>query len=494
MTLRNFIEVHISPDHEFPAEADLILPEIVVNKHMMKDNQPIKLCYGLKEIALHFQPGNSFMVKESASKFLHLDPDGQMFGFHYDRKARRLVIGPLIGILMSGVSKTGEEVFGGMTDFCLEVAEKSRSRGGRAVFFTLEQINENTETIEGWIYSNQKWIQSVFPTPYCVHNRISSRRQEKKEETQMKINLLKQRGVFFYNDKFLDKWEIVQQLKTIKSETVFFPHTTLYTGPDSLNIMASRYQELYIKPSGGSLGKGIIRIKRYGESYSCQYQKNGETIAKKYRSITDLGRMLQSRIGLRPYVIQQGIDLIKQNGRIVDFRALVQKNKNGKWAITSIVGRRGPEESIVSNVSTGGTILGLREALESSNAPWLPVDQVVSVLKNKALKLAEVFEIGAVGNYAELGIDFAVDQSGRVWVLEINSKPSKAVHSVGSQVKGARPSVKRLIDFCFYQSGFQKHSRKKQSKSRGPRPALGGLKENGEIIGLPGNTGNSKTI
>ncbi|RFU60468.1 YheC/YheD family endospore coat-associated protein [Peribacillus glennii] len=465
MSLRNYTEIQILPDHEFPAEGGLILPQQLVNKHMINNYQPIELCYGLKKITLDFKPGKSFMVKESAAQFLALAADGEVFGFHYDGRARRLIIGPLVGILMSSLSKTSEQIFGEMTDFCKEVAEKSRSRGGRAVFFTLEQINEESDNIEGWIYNNQKWSQSVFPTPYCVHNRISSRRQESKVATQMKINLLKQRGVFFYNDKFLDKWEIVQQLKNMQNETVFFPYTRLYKGPDSLYEMAGRYPELYVKPTGGSLGKGIMRIKRYGNSYICQFQKNGETITKKYESIIQLGRMLHARIGSRTYVIQQGIELIKHNGSIIDFRALVQKNMYGKWTITSIVGRRGPEQSIVSNVSTGGTILGLRAALESSDAPWLPVDRIVSVMKNKALKFAELFENGAAGNYAELGIDFAVDRTGRVWVLEINSKPSKAGHSVGNQVKGTRPSVKRLIDFCFYQSGFRQQTRKKPSKT-----------------------------
>lgn len=464
MSSRYNTQIRIVPDTDIPVETDVILPQKLVKKYLIEGKQPIKLSYGLKTLLVSFQSGKALMVRESVAQSLSISPDADLFGFHYDVTDRRLIIGPLIGILMSGISKTSDELFGEMTGFCKEVDQASRSKGGRAVFFTLAQINEATDVINGWMFKDQQWVRSALPTPYCVHNRINSRRTEKREDTQMKINLLKQRGVFFYNEQFLDKWEIAEQLKGVEYSSGLFPYTKLFTGSASLYEMLQRYPEVYLKPTGGSLGKGIIQVIRTHNSYICQYQRMEDTITKKYESLGSLGRMLDSRIGNRPYIIQQGIDLIKQNGSIVDFRALVQKNWKGKWSLTSIVGRRGPEDSIVSNVSTGGTILSLREALENADAPSLQVDRIITVMKTSALKITQMFELGAKGHYAELGIDFAVDHTGRVWVLEINSKPSKAGHSVGSLVKEVRPSVNRLIDFCFYQSGFNLLSNKKRSK------------------------------
>jgi D-alanine-D-alanine ligase-like ATP-grasp enzyme len=46
-----------------------------------------------------------------------------------------------------------------------------------------------------------------------------------------------------------------------------------------------------------------------------------------------------------------------------------------------------------------------------------------------------------------LGIDLAVSKGGRVWLLEVNSKPSKNDNTAMPDQK-IRPSVRQLILYC----------------------------------------------
>ena len=66
------------------------------------------------------------------------------------------------------------------------------------------------------------------------------------------------------------------------------------------------------------------------------------------------------------------------------------------------------------------------------------------------------------GHYAEFGIDLGVDTRGHIWLLEVNSKPSKsttAVQQPGDEEgehtpSRPRPSVIRMLDYAAFLSGF----------------------------------------
>ena len=54
------------------------------------------------------------------------------------------------------------------------------------------------------------------------------------------------------------------------------------------------------------------------------------------------------------YLLQQGLQLYLKNGRVHDFRVLIQKNGNGAWEVTGGAGRIGADRSITSNLHGGG--------------------------------------------------------------------------------------------------------------------------------------------
>jgi glutathione synthase/RimK-type ligase-like ATP-grasp enzyme len=155
------------------------------------------------------------------------------------------------------------------------------------------------------------------------------------------------------------------------------------------------------------------------------------------------------------YQAQQGLNLIEIQKRPVDFRAVVQKNATGKWTLTSVVARTASSQHFVSNLARGGTLSTVSEAVARSNI-FAGKEGASKRLRTAALTIAEGIDKHIPAHFGELGIDLALDTNGRVWLLEVNSKPSKSDNTPLNQENDnkIRPSVRNVIQYSRFLSGF----------------------------------------
>jgi hypothetical protein len=399
--------------------------------------------------------------------------DGIQLNARYNGKENRLELGPVLGVLISHLAKSSNELFGSASSFCKELAQGAKTKGILAFIFTLTDLNLEKQTVMGWTWQGDEWQQSPYPFPDVVYNRITSRRQEKSEEAVLRFSALKEKGTSVFNESFLNKWQVHQLVSTIPEINGIVPTTHLYKGFYTLRDSLSRFSQIYLKPTNGSLGKGIYKISRDYQKYICHQSTMGGSIQKNYHRLSDLYQAISPRVSKIPYLVQQGLHLIQINGNPLDFRALVQKNIEGKWTLTSIVARIGQDQSIVSNLARGGTIMAVNTALAAAG-PWNALTKPTpNDLKQVSLLLANQLESALEGHFAEFGIDLAVDIFGKIWLLEVNSKPSKNDDQVLSEQK-TRPSVKKILDYSLYLYGYKppkikrtKSSGRKRGNSRG---------------------------
>jgi glutathione synthase/RimK-type ligase-like ATP-grasp enzyme len=216
--------------------------------------------------------------------------------------------------------------------------------------------------------------------------------------------------------------------------------------------MCSKYATVFLKPVRGSLGKGIIRVSRSEQGgYQALYATAGGTRRQHFPTLLKLFGSISGKMKTVRYQIQQGLQLIDVNGRPVDFRALVQKNENGDWAVTSIVARIAGTHHFVSNLARGGTLSTVREAIAKSNLP--AAGDAPARLHRAALDIAKAIDANIPAHFGELGIDLALDTSSRVWLLEVNSKPSKN-DNTPLQDQKIRPSVRNMIRYARHLAEF----------------------------------------
>ncbi len=396
------------------------------------------------------------MIRPSLARALHL-PTGVPLLVRYEANQQRLVFGPYLGILVSAYNaQFPTNPFGAFTPFFNEVADTCRQRGGIVCAFRLKDVNWSTRTLRGLVRRHGAWRLATLPLPQCIYNRLVDRQRERSEAVGAWIQRCKENQIPLFNERFLNKWHVHTALEKEPEAASHLPKTMRYHGHQDLQSMLSEFRTLYAKPINGSMGRGIYRIRRTEAGVQLTNVGAG---TRHFSSIMSLHQYLQKRTRNTSYLLQQGLHLIGIQQRPTDFRVLVQKNRQGEWSVTSMVARVG-QNRIVSNIARGGSMITPMHALRVCG-PWLSsIRPSAQTLSSVALKLARHLEKSIAGHYAELGIDLGVDVNGRVWLLEVNSKPSKQANTVpvpaGAEAppRRIRPSVIRLHDYATYLSGY----------------------------------------
>ena len=131
------------------------------------------------------------------------------------------------------------------------------------------------------------------------------------------------------------------------------------------------------------------------------------------------------------YVMQPYLPLNTPEGRPYDLRMLIQKNERGEWMTTGMAIRTGKPHGLTSNLHGGGRA--------EKAVPFLlrhfHRDQVSDIME-KIRWLAAVVPPHIErhhGRLLELGLDVGIDTDGRIWLLEVNSKPGRSVFVLSGQ-------------------------------------------------------------
>jgi glutathione synthase/RimK-type ligase-like ATP-grasp enzyme len=433
----------------------IVIGERAARQHKLPNSGTVTLQFGasrhpVKVVSASHLDG--LRLSESLAERLGLH-DGAQVGIRYKAGNRTLSIGPLIGVMVSRVFPgVPDRPFGSITAFCRELVDACHAYGAFVFFFTVDDISTGQQ-MEGWTFRG-RWHKATFPVPDVVYNRLTTRKLENNPRVQHFLKEVKSRyGSAVFNEKYLDKTDVFDALKQDASLIRYLPESHLFKNYQMLRSMTSRHPVVFLKPITGSLGKGIIRISRSGGQYVCLSAGLNGTVRQTFPSLESLFSSLSGKLKQRRYQIQQGLQLIEAGGRPIDFRALVQRGQSGAWSVTSVVARIAGNNHFVSNLARGGSLSRVKEALQKANMGAAQQKTVSAQLRKAALDIAKGIETHVKGHFGELGVDLAVDTAGKVWLLEVNSKPSK---NDGTPLADGtiRPSVKQTVHYARYLAGF----------------------------------------
>ncbi|CAH1219315.1 hypothetical protein PAECIP111893_04542 [Paenibacillus plantiphilus] len=454
--LKSKVAVQVISSGVLPDDA-IMLGEAYLKQWMIPHGQPITIKFGAFRHPVKVIPVERFdglRIGQSLARKMGIYVSTSL-RIQYRSTTSTLALGPLIGVLVSRDDPSvPNRPFGSITLFCKELVDACAAQGAHVYFFTPNQIVGNYNSIEGWIYSDG-WRKTAVPAPDVVNNRLTTRKLENKPDVQHFMKEVKIRhNTAVFNEKFLDKPEVFEALHKDSTIVKYLPESHVLRNYTMLKAMCSRYPVVFLKPVRGSLGKGIIRISRLDrETFQAMYATVGGTRRQQFSSLLKLFSSISGKMKTVRYQIQQGLHLIDIHGRPVDFRALVQKNETGKWTITSIVARTAGSHHFVSNLARGGTLSTVREAVAKSCLTAAQGQDASARLQRAALEIAKGIDTNIPAHFGELGIDLALDTNGRVWLLEVNSKPSKN-DNTPLQDQKIRPSVRNMIRYARHLADF----------------------------------------
>lgn len=202
----------------------------------------------------------------------------------------------------------------------------------------------------------------------------------------------------------------------------YLPETHLSLTKASLQQMLARNASVYLKPSGGSIGHGMLRIDTSDDGYHVSVLKNGETRGFQATDMEGVWDLVRTHRLSGPYVIQSAKELLRWQGRPCDFRVLLHKRKNS-WTVVGIGVRVAGEGVITTHVPNGGSIVGAVDVLDGQFGTR--ATEVEQELRHSALVAALAIDRHYQGELGEMSMDMAIENSGRIWFLEANSKPMK---------------------------------------------------------------------
>jgi glutathione synthase/RimK-type ligase-like ATP-grasp enzyme len=445
------VQIQIVPESQFPRNINMVMSRMLAKKLKIETN-PFWVTFGSATAkgAIAFTNKTNNLVRMSSRLASQLKMINQpLIQARFDSRSFRLRFGPLFGILINAEPQgKQDQLFGLMTRFLEECCAAGQSQGVRVAIFSPEQLDLKSWETGAWVREKGRWIFTRLPLPDVIYNRITSRKLEQQDQIQNKLYQLKTHfHIPVFNEKFLNKYQVYQILIKDERTREMLPETYPFR-VSRFKELLQRYPTVYLKPNNGSLGSGIIKVSRSGGKWICQSSTPGGTLTRTTKTLAEMCKLMAQRIGRQPYLVQQGLSLVKYDQRQMDFRVLVQKNRTGDWRVTSSVARIANSQHIVSNLARGGTVRKAADVLKELNhIPGKPTDREI---KATALEIAKTFEYLAEGHFAELGIDLALDTKGKIWLIEINSKPSKTDDTMVNPTANTRPSVLRLIEYVHF--------------------------------------------
>jgi hypothetical protein len=338
--------------------------------------------------------------------------------------------------------------------FCRRLCRIGERQGLSVYVFCLGWIAlGNAAGIPAYAFEHGTWIRKWLPRPDIIYDRCLTHDRKQQLRKHRLLERLAAEHPFVYLARGLaGKWVVYQALLECPEVAGHLPETSLYQGPAQLEKWLQVHDgEAFLKPRNGTHGKRTLHVKWHlpRDEIRVMGRSGQNTIFRRRFPNKQAGFDWVDRFtGRRPFLIQPYLQLNSSGGEPFDVRVLMQKNAKGEWCLTGMAVRVGRKDSLTSNLHGGGTAHRALPFLirELGGAAGKAAEAAI----RKLSLLIPAYLETRFGRLAELGLDFGVDRQGRVWVLEVNSKPGRSSFFRIGDAETARRSLENPIGYARY--------------------------------------------
>lgn len=291
--------------------------------------------------------------------------------------------------------------------------------------FPVKNVDLEAQSIKGlYLDADDKtWKTAVFPYPDILYRRGGASKKYKDHYREF-LNQCEERNAVILNPAPIDNWEIYDYFATKESLTSHLVETILYEEKEDLFYMIKKYGSVNIIEAAGGNRKRVTRADATkGNRYTFYYFNPDEqkVVTRKNVKLRELNKMINDFYKENDFMIQEGIDFLKLNGRQVDLRAELQKKHNGTIEISGISARLSRDESPITIHTDAFPIDDLFELLKISPVGKQTQMQNINEFLINVYKHTE----DQYGEFAELGIDFALTRDLQIKFIKCKSQSAK---------------------------------------------------------------------
>ena len=278
--------------------------------------------------------------------------------------------------------------------------------------------------------------------PKVIHYRGLNFSDKYKED----IRALKANGIIIFNEwnryTKLDVYDVLNQYDEIKD---YLPKTKKATS-ENVHSMLKEFSKLIIKPNSSSLGLGVMKLEKIAKDHVLTYYSRKSKNWCKLTFTEEFPEVLSRKLKTGKYIVQEYIELARYKGNPFDLRVSCQKNENGKWQVTGMVGKVAMRKSIVTNVAKGGTVQRFSTLINDTS---LNRKEIKSKINRLSLQIAKILEIH-FPNLADIGLDIGITKDGVPKFIECNGRDLRYSFRNGKMYKTWKKTYATPMGYARY--------------------------------------------
>lgn len=314
--------------------------------------------------------------------------------------------------------------------------EIGRELGFKPVFFHPRHVLAGDKRVQGFFWNGSRLIPRIVPVPRVIHNRVLTG----DSRARAVISRLCRKRRVFNGLVVRNKYKVYRMLWKNRQVRPYLPHTVPYS-LELFKLFLDRYPIVYVKPAIGSVGIGVARIDRDGTRYRFSSSRLNRTLSR-----SQLLHLVKKWVGKKRFLIQQGVPLVRYQGRTFDIRVSVQKDGEQQWKISGMVAKVANGKNKLSNLSRGGRAVPLPIAMKQTFSEEQQ-GEIVERIGQAALAIAAEYA-RYFPSLADLGLDMGIDQLGNPYLIEINVRDQRYSFFKAGEKEMFKQTYRRPMEYA----------------------------------------------
>lgn len=275
-------------------------------------------------------------------------------------------------------------------------------------FFTPKNFDPTSKTINAVLIEGGKKTKRTIPLPKIVYDMDGAYYNKAVQ------NLLKDECNLFQYGWGAHKKKVYDMISANGHFKEFLIETHMLKNFDTFFPLFKQYHcDVVLKPDGGSLGEGVVRVVLDDNKYVIVLPKSQISL----ESVTELKDYYEENFTKRPYVLQPYIISRTKYGNPFDIRVHARRGAGGEFKFLPYPRFGRNPEGILSNISAGGYTMPILKFLKQEYGDdWKMIfDRMIDFAKN----ISELVQSSFAKTIFAMGIDIGIQRRNDSYELKL---------------------------------------------------------------------------